>query len=171
MRSVTSGRPWTLSGSQRIDHGVNCLEDDALVARLARDGIGLTVCPVSNRFVTDGLKDAELKTMLDRSLRATVNSDDPAYFAAYVNENLAAVAQAADLSEAELARLARNSFEIAWISPAERAGYLADLDAYVRQQPPASPGQVTQNSLPSGSYSVTELPRTSSVRQASEAPA
>ena len=123
-------------GVERIDHGVNCLEDDALVARLARDGIGLTVCPVSNRFVTDGLKDAELKTMLDRSLRATVNSDDPAYFAAYVNENLAAVAQAADLTEAELARLARNSFEIAWVSPAERAGYVADLDAYVRQAAP-----------------------------------
>jgi adenosine deaminase len=57
-------------GVERIDHGVNCLEDDALVARLGRDGIGLTVCPVSNRWVTDGLKAAELKTMLDRSLRA-----------------------------------------------------------------------------------------------------
>jgi len=123
-------------GVERIDHGVNCLEDDALVARLARDGIGLTVCPVSNRFVTDGLKAAELKTMLDRSLRATVNSDDPAYFDAYLNQNLAAVAQAADLTKAELAQLARNSFEIAWISPADRDGYLADLDIYVRQASP-----------------------------------
>jgi adenine deaminase len=120
-------------GVERIDHGVNCLEDDALVARLARDGIGLTVCPVSNRFVTDGLKAAELKTMLDRSLRATVNSDDPAYFDAYVNQNLTAVAQAADLTTAELAQLARNSFEIAWISPADRDRYVADLDAYVSQ--------------------------------------
>jgi adenine deaminase len=120
-------------GVERIDHGVNCLEDDALVARLARDGIGLTVCPVSNRFVTDGLKSAELKTMLARSLRATVNSDDPAYFDAYVNENLAAVAQAAELTEAELVQLARNSFQIAWISPADQDGYLADLDAYLRQ--------------------------------------
>jgi adenosine deaminase len=118
-------------GVERIDHGVNCLEDDALVARLGRDGIGLTVCPVSNRWVTDGLKAVELKTMLDRSLRATVNSDDPAYFGAYVNQNLAAAQEAVGLTVAELAQLARNSFEIAWISPADRDHYLADLDAYV----------------------------------------
>ena len=122
-------------GVERIDHGVNCLEDDALVARLARDGIGLTVCPVSNRWVSDGLKAAELKVMLDRSLRATVNSDDPAYFGAYVNQNLVAAAQAADLTRTDLARLARNSFEIAWLTPADRDRYLADLDAYVRQAP------------------------------------
>jgi adenosine deaminase len=123
-------------GVERIDHGVNCLEDEALVARLARDGIGLTVCPVSNRWVTDGLKAGELKTMLDRSLRATVNSDDPAYFSAYVNENLVAVQEAVGLTTAELAQLASNSFEIAWISPADRARYLTDLDAYVRQANP-----------------------------------
>ena len=120
-------------GVERIDHGVNCLEDQALVARLGRDGIGLTVCPISNRFVTDGLKAAELKVMLDRSLRATVNSDDPAYFDAYVNQNLAAVAEAVDLTTAELAQLARNSFEISWLSPPDRDRYLAGLDAYVRQ--------------------------------------
>ena len=119
-------------GVERIDHGVNCLEDDALVARLGRDGIGLTVCPVSNRWVTDGLKAGELKTMLDRSLRATVNSDDPAYFGAYVNQNLAAAQQAAALTVAELAQLARNSFQIAWLTPAERAPYLAALDTYLR---------------------------------------
>lgn len=120
-------------GVERIDHGVNCLEDDALVARLGRDGIGLTVCPVSNRWVTDGLKAAELKVMLDRSLRATVNSDDPAYFDAYVNQNLIAVAEAVGLTTAEVAQLARNSFEIAWLSPADRDRYLTGLDAYVRQ--------------------------------------
>jgi len=123
-------------GVERIDHGVNCLEDAALVARLARDGIGLTVCPVSNRWVSDGLKAAELKTMLDRSLRATVNSDDPAYFGAYVNANLVAAAQAAGLTRIDLAQLARNSFEIAWLTPADRARYLADLDAYASQAPP-----------------------------------
>jgi adenine deaminase len=119
-------------GVERIDHGVNCLEDDALVARLARDGIGLTVCPVSNLWVTDGLKAGELKTMLDRSLRATVNSDDPAYFGAYVNQNLVAAQQAAALTVAELAQLARNSFQIAWLTPADRAPYLAALDTYLR---------------------------------------
>jgi adenine deaminase len=115
-------------GVERVDHGVNCVEDDALVARLARDGIGLTVCPVSNRWVSDGLKAAELKYMLDRSLRATVNSDDPAYFGAYVNQNLAAAAGAVGLTATEVARLARNSFEIAWLTPADRDRYLADLD-------------------------------------------
>ena len=123
-------------GVERIDHGVNCLEDDALVTRLGRDGIGLTVCPVSNRWVTDGLKAGELKTMLDRSLRATVNSDDPAYFGAYVNQNLTAAAEAVGLTAAELAQLARNSFQIAWITPADRGRYLADLDTYVRQAAP-----------------------------------
>jgi adenine deaminase len=120
-------------GVERIDHGVNCLQDQALVTRLARDGIGLTVCPVSNRWVSDGLKAAELKVMLDRSLRATVNSDDPAYFGAYVNQNLAAAAEAVGLTMAEVARLARNSFEIAWLTPADRDCYLADLDHYIRQ--------------------------------------
>jgi adenine deaminase len=122
-------------GVERIDHGVNCLEDDALVARLARDGIGLTVCPISNRWVTDGLKAAELKTMLDRSLRATVNSDDPAYFGGYVNQNLIAAQQAAALTVAELAELARNSFRIAWLAPADRDRYLTAVDAYVTPAP------------------------------------
>jgi adenosine deaminase len=107
------------------------------VARLSRDGIGLTVCPVSNRWVTDGLKAAELKTLLDRSVRATVNSDDPAYFGAYVNQNLAAAQQAAGLTSAELARLARHSFEIAWLPPADRDRYLADLDTYLRHSAPS----------------------------------
>ena len=119
-------------GVERIDHGVNCVEDDALMSRLGRDGIGLTVCPVSNSWVTDGLKARELKTMLDRSLRATVNSDDPAYFGAYVAENLAAAQQAAGLTAAEITRLARNSFEIAWLDPADRDAYLTALDAYAR---------------------------------------
>ena len=79
------------------------------------------MCPVSNRWVTDGLKAGELKTMLDRSLRATVSSDDPAYFGAYVNQNLVAAQQAAALTVAELAQLARNSFQIAWLTPADRA--------------------------------------------------
>jgi adenine deaminase len=124
-------------GVERIDHGVNCVEDDALVTRLSRDGIGLTVCPVSNRWVTGGLKAAELETLLDRSVRVTVNSDDPAYFGAYVNQNLAAAQEAAGLTAAELARLARHSFEIAWLSPPDRARYLSDLDTYLRHAIPS----------------------------------
>ena len=69
--------------------------------------------------------------MLDKTLLATVNSDDPAYFEAYVNENFAAVAAHGGLATEHLTQLARNSFEIAWLDPAERAGYLALIDSYV----------------------------------------
>jgi adenine deaminase len=117
-------------GVERIDHGVNCLADDALVARLKSSGVGLTVCPISNSYVSDGLKADEIKTMLDRSLRVTVNSDDPAYFPGYIGENLAAVAEAASLAEPELVQIERNAFGIAWITDEERAVYLRDLEAY-----------------------------------------
>jgi adenine deaminase len=119
-------------GVERIDHGVNCLEDDALAARLGRDGIGLTVCPVSNRWVAGGLKERELKAMLGLSLRATVNSDDPAYFGAYVTENLVAAQEAAPLTGQEILQLARNAFDIAWLDPADRERYLGDVEAYAR---------------------------------------
>jgi adenine deaminase len=101
-------------GVERIDHGVNCLEDAALVGRLAREEMGLTVCPISNRWVTDGLKAAELKSMLDHGLKVTVNSDDPAYFSGYITENFVAVAQAAGLTQQEVEQLARNAFDISW---------------------------------------------------------
>jgi adenine deaminase len=121
-------------GVERIDHGVNCLESPALVARLAADRIGLTVCPVSNGWVTDSMKAPELRAMLAAGLLATVNSDDPAYFGAYVNENLAAVAREGSLTEGEVTRLARNSFEIAWLDPAERVDYQAQVDRYAAAQ-------------------------------------
>ncbi len=117
-------------GVERIDHGVNSLEDSRLVDEISRRGLGLTVCPISNGYVAGGLKERELKQMLDGDLRATVNSDDPAYFPGYVNENLGAVTAAAGLDRDELLQLARNSFEIAWVEEAERAGYLAALDEY-----------------------------------------
>jgi adenosine deaminase len=117
-------------GVERIDHGVNCLEDDTLVDRLTRSGVGLTVCPISNSYVSDGLKAPEIKAMLDRSLRVTVNSDDPAYFPGYIGENLAAVAEAVNLTQRDLVQIERNAFTIAWITDEARAGYLRDLDAY-----------------------------------------
>jgi adenine deaminase len=117
-------------GVERIDHGVNSLEDDALIARLVSSGVGLTVCPISNSYVSDGLKAHEIKEMLERSVRVTVNSDDPAYFPGYISENLAAVAEAVNLTKRELAQLERNAFTIAWITDDERAAYLRNLDAY-----------------------------------------
>jgi adenosine deaminase len=118
-------------GAERIDHGVRCLEDRALVRRLAADRIPLTVCPFSNvkLRVVDTLEQHPLATMLEHGLCATVNSDDPAYFGGYVGENLAGVAKALQLDDDTLVHLARNSFEASFLDDAERARYLAELNA------------------------------------------
>jgi adenosine deaminase len=117
-------------GVERIDHGVNSLEDEGLVSEIIRRGLGLTVCPISNRYVTDGLKAEAIKEMLRRSMRVTINSDDPAYFAAYMNENFLAVRDAVGLTRDEAVQLARNAFTIAWIDDEQRGRYLAALEAY-----------------------------------------
>lgn len=117
-------------GVERIDHGVNSLEDPALVREIAGRGLGLTVCPISNGYVAGGLKAHELHRMLDHGMRACVNSDDPAYFPGYMNENLAAAQADAGLTKDEVVQLARNAFTIAWLDEAERAAHLAALDAY-----------------------------------------
>ena len=115
---------------ERIDHGVNVLESDDLVAEAAERGIGFTVCPVSNRYVTGDLKGAQLKSMLNRGLRVTVNSDDPAYFAAYLTANFESVAAAAPLTKADVVQLARNVFEISWLATDAKETCLAELDRY-----------------------------------------
>lgn len=109
-------------GVERIDHGTNAVEDQALLSRLGRDGIGLTVCPISNRMLTGSLKTAEIKTLLDAGAKPTINSDDPAYFGGYIGENFAAAA--ADLTAADIRAVTRNAFEIAWLTEAEKARYL-----------------------------------------------
>ncbi len=118
-------------GAERIDHGVRCLEDRSLVQRLEADRIPLTVCPFSNvkLRVVETLEQHPLATMLEHGLRATVNSDDPAYFGGYVGENLAGVADALGLDDDALVTLARNSFEAAFLDDAARARHLAELDA------------------------------------------
>ncbi len=113
----------------RIDHGVRSLEDPKLVERLRRERIPLTVCPLSNvklRVVRE-LAQHPLRRMLDAGLVATVNSDDPAYFAGYAGDNLAAVASALALSRDMLTTLARNSFEASFVEPSERAALLARI--------------------------------------------
>ena len=117
-------------GVERIDHGVNSLEDPALVREIQARGLGLTLCPISNSYVAGGLKARELKTMLDHGMLATVNSDDPAYFPGYVGENLAAVQEAAGLTRQEVVQLERNAFNAAWLSDDDRAPYLTALEAY-----------------------------------------
>jgi len=120
-----------LLGAERIDHGVRCLEDRRLVQRLEADRIPLTVCPFSNvrLRVVDTLEQHPLAMMLEHGLRATVNSDDPAYFGGYVGENLAGVARALQLDDRAVVALARNSFEAAFLDDATRARHLAELDA------------------------------------------
>jgi adenosine deaminase len=114
----------------RIDHGVNVLESEELTAELKRRGTGLTVCPISNRWVAGDLKASQIKQMLDLGLRVTVNSDDPAYFGGYVTDNLIAAQEAGRLTEAELVRLQRNAIEIAWLPAAVSDQLLTRLDRY-----------------------------------------
>jgi adenosine deaminase len=118
---------------ERIDHGVRCLEDEALVARLRDERIPLTVCPFSNvrLCVVDRLEEHPLARMLEAGLLVTVNSDDPAYFGGYAGENFDGVRDALGLDPEQLRTLARNSFEAAFLTPAQRAAYLAEVDAYV----------------------------------------
>lgn len=115
---------------ERIDHGNRALEDPELVARIADSGIALTVCPLSNlrlRVVAD-MHDHPLKRMLDAGLKATVNSDDPAYFGGYLADNYLAAAEALNLGRADLATLARNSIEAAFLDEAAKTRHLARLD-------------------------------------------
>jgi adenosine deaminase len=118
--------------AERIDHGIRSMEDAELVARLRDERIPLTVCPFSNVRLraVDHLGFHPLKRMLEAGLVATVNSDDPAYFGGYVQENFDGVAAALELTDDQIFTLARNSFEASFIDDETRARYLAELEAY-----------------------------------------
>ncbi len=116
---------------ERIDHGVRCMEDPALIERLRSERIPLTVCPFSNvklRVVAD-LRSHPLGEMLTQGLLVTCNSDDPAYFGGYVADNLRDVCVALALPSQAAATLARNSFEAAFLLPQQKAAYSALLEA------------------------------------------
>ncbi len=119
-----------LLGVDRIDHGHRALEDPALVARLVHDHMALTVCPLSNLrlAVVDDMRRHPLKQMIDRGLFVTLNSDDPAYFGGYLNENFQAVQQALALDRGEIEHIARNGFAASFLPPAEKDAALADYD-------------------------------------------
>jgi adenosine deaminase len=114
----------------RIDHGVNILESESLTADLRRRGLGLTVCPISNRWCTGDLKAEQIKRLLDLGVRVTVNSDDPAYFGGYVTDNFIATQQAAGLQVVDLVQLQRNAIEIAWLPATVREQLLTEIDQY-----------------------------------------
>ena len=119
-------------GVDRIDHGNRALEDPALVKRLAEAGMTLTVCPLSNLklCVVGDLKAHPMKRMLELGLKATVNSDDPAYFGGYLGENWRRTAEAVGLSRGELVTLAKNSFTGSFLTGDEAAPHLAAIEAY-----------------------------------------
>ncbi len=117
--------------AERIDHGVACLADPALVARLAAERIPLTVCPLSNLklCVYPSLDQHALAALLEAGLCATVNSDDPAYFGGYINQNFVETfAALPQLGAREAHRLAANSFEASFVDDARKAGWRARLD-------------------------------------------
>ena len=117
-------------GAERIDHGVRCLEDGAVVARLVRERIPLTVCPLSNvkLRVFDTLAHHTLPKLLAAGLRASVHSDDPAYFGGYVNDNLRQSFASLPLTAADAYTLLRNSLESSFQEAAEQARHVERLN-------------------------------------------
>jgi len=117
---------------ERLDHGVRVLEDAALTERVAREQIALTVCPLSNvkLCVFDKMADHNMVRLLDAGLLATINSDDPAYFGGYMNDNFLATFEALPLGLSHAQRLARNSFQAAFLPAAQKQAYLDEVDRY-----------------------------------------
>ncbi|HTT10807.1 MAG TPA: adenosine deaminase [Burkholderiaceae bacterium] len=117
---------------ERIDHGVRCLEDPALVERLARARVPLTVCPLSNvkLCVFPTLADHNLRRLLDAGLQATVNSDDPAYFGGYVNRNYLECFKALPLDATHAYRLARAGFDASFCDAGERTALVDAVDRF-----------------------------------------
>jgi len=116
----------------RIDHGNHCLDDDILTAQIAHKNLALTVCPLSNlklKVVKD-LKDHPIKTMLKKGLMATINSDDPAYFGGYINDNFYQLAEAVDLSDDDIFTLVENSFKASFLPDSIKAIHLKALNAF-----------------------------------------
>jgi len=122
----------------RLDHGNRSLEDAALVARLARERMTLTVCPLSNLklCVVGAMDDHPIDRMLREGLRATINSDDPAYFGGYINDNYRAAAEGRGLTRDDLVTLARNSFLGAFLGEEEKAAQIARLEDYAGASSP-----------------------------------
>ncbi|WP_299257037.1 adenosine deaminase [uncultured Aquimarina sp.] len=119
----------------RIDHGNRCLDDEKLVNKLADKQIPLTLCPLSNlelKVVPD-LKDHPIAKMMDKNLLVTVNSDDPAYFGGYMNENYLGIAQALNLSKEQITTLVKNSFKASWLSDQEKEKSIQKINQYYQE--------------------------------------
>jgi adenosine deaminase len=141
----------------RIDHGVRCMEDDALVEELVRRRIPLTVCPLSNvkLRVFASMREHNLKQMLERGLMVTVNSDDPAYFGGYVNENYFAAAEALGLTAVQVATLAANSFRASFLDATETGRHLREIESLIHDQDSPKPWNPPIGTCPAGSHTFT----------------
>lgn len=124
-------------GAERIDHGVRCEEDPMLLARLRRERVPLTVCPLSNLKlrVVPSLREHNLARLLRAGLCVSIHSDDPSYFGGYLGDNYRACQEAFDFSPAELAQLARNAVEAAFLPPDRKLGLLEQIDELVATRP------------------------------------
>lgn len=116
---------------ERIDHGTNIVEDSDLVDLVAKRGIGLTSCPLSNSFVSPEMKGQEVLELLSKNVKVSIHSDDPAYFGGYISDNYTAIASQFKLTKPQIIQLARNSFESSWISDQQKEIYLNELNNYV----------------------------------------
>ena len=121
--------------ARRIDHGVQCLKDPKVVERLVREEVPITVCPLSNlklqvydRFF--GGKKNVVRELLDKKLKVTINSDDPAYFGGYINDNFFWLAENTELTEKEICQICRNAFNATFLSRAEKEHYLREIDQF-----------------------------------------
>lgn len=119
---------------QRIDHGNTCLQDEALVARLEQLNMPLTVCPLSNTklCVVDDIKNHPLPDMLNKRLNVTINSDDPAYFGGYINENFQAISPLINDDRKQLAQLAKNSIQASFAIDARKQQLINEVDDYLK---------------------------------------
>lgn len=117
----------------RIDHGTNIIDDSELVSLILQKGIGLTSCPISNSIVVADAKHVATLALLRQGVKITINSDDPAYFRGYLNENIEKLARETDVTKRELIQFQRNAFEISWISSWKRDRLLQELHEYEMQ--------------------------------------
>ncbi|MGH3234063.1 MAG: adenosine deaminase family protein [Streptosporangiaceae bacterium] len=125
-----------MRGAERIDHGIRAMEDASLIRRLAADQVPLTVCPISNVALraVGSLAEHMLPSMLAEGIKATINSDDPAYFGGYIDANYAAARDEMDLSDDQPVTLARNSFDACFGTERQRAQWQAELAAASSRQ-------------------------------------
>lgn len=120
-------------GTERIDHGTNIVEDPDLVEYAAKNEIGFTACPLSNSFVSPEMKGKEILELLNKGVKVSIHSDDPAYFGGYVSDNYYAIADKYNLTKEQVVKLARNSFETSWISAEQKAIYIEELEKYAKE--------------------------------------